>query len=86
MGCASNANKYPLREPVTRTLPNPPTYLAPVPLPKVRPGDNALVVIKERGQIVRRQNSIISEARKWYEGVKTTYSVSPVPKNRLFGF
>ncbi len=84
MGCASSG-RYPEREPLTRQLPNPPAYLAPVPLPKPRPGDNALVVIKQRGQIVKQQNMVISEARKWYEGVKQTYSVSPVEKLNWFG-
>lgn len=44
-----------------------------------------LVVAKQRGQIIKRQNRIITDTRKWIEGVRATYNESFIPKN-MFGF
>ncbi|KAH1283909.1 hypothetical protein KXX11_003201, partial [Aspergillus fumigatus] len=72
-------------EPGTRQLPAPPEYLQPQYAPKVREGDNMLIVAKQRGQIIKRQNRIITDTRKWIEGVRETYKESFIPKN-IFGF
>lgn len=44
-----------------------------------------LIVAKQRGQIIKRQNRIITDTRKWIEGVRETYKESFIPKN-IFGF
>lgn len=81
--CATNQRVAP--EPGTRKLPAAPEYLKPQYAPPVREGDNLLVVAKQRGQIISRQNRIIVDTQKWIEGVRQTYSESFIPKN-IFGF
>lgn len=81
--CATNKRTAP--EPGTRQLPPAPSYLQPIKAPPVKEGDNLLVVAKQRGQIINRQNRIIVDTQKWIEGVRQTYRESFIPKN-VFGF
>ncbi len=81
--CATSQRKAP--EPQTRQLPPPPDYLKPIHAPRVKKGDDLLIVAKQRGQIINRQNRVITDARIWIEGVRETYKESFTPKN-FFGF
>lgn len=72
-GCASNST---LREPVTRNIPGPPTYLQPAAVPPAREGTSPYVVAEQRKQVIVRQNSIIVGAKNAWTKMKTTYSKS----------
>ena len=84
-GCAS-FQKAPLREPVTRELPDPPAYLQPVEVPPAREGSNPFVVAEQRGAVIERQNVIIVRARDAWHTMKRTYSTSKgLIRRGLFG-
>lgn len=83
--CATGPNGVP--QVVTRQLPAPPAYLEPVNDPTVNPvkGQSAVSIAYQRGQVIRTQNKIIRGAKKWYLGVKKTYSDGPTFSER-YGF
>lgn len=72
-GCGSTA---PLREPVTRVIPGPPSYLQPVAVPPARVGSSPFVVSEQRKQVIVKQNRIITGARDAWQKMKSTYSKS----------
>ncbi len=65
-----------VREPVTRTIPGPPEYLRPAPVPPATKGKSAFVVSEERGAVIERQNIIIVGARNAWTKMKETYNTS----------
>lgn len=73
-GCASSGVVG--REPITRTIPSPPSYLQPVPVPVAREGASPFVVAEQRKQALGRANSIIVGARSAWSNMKTTYQKS----------
>lgn len=82
-GCASQA---PLREPVTRQLPDPPAYLQPVAKPPATEGVSPFIVSERRGQVIDQQNTIIVRAREAWHTMKRTYSTSKgLVRRSLFG-
>ncbi len=82
------SHQAPLREPVTRTIPGPPSYLKPEPIPgKVDSkgkGKSPFIVAEERGQVIGRQNTVIVAARDAWTKMKQTYSESLLKRN-IFG-
>lgn len=80
--CATN--NAPLREPVTRVIPDPPSYLQPVAVPPARVGASPYVVAEQRKQVIVQQNGIIVGARNAWQNLKATYGKSFVKKN-VFG-
>lgn len=82
-GCATGSN-LPLREPVTRNIPGPPSYLQPVAVPPARVGASPYVVAEQRKQVIVKQNSIIVGARNAWTNMKATYQKSFIQKN-IFG-
>lgn len=85
-GCASFGTRAPAREPVTRTLPPAPSYLRPEAVPPATVGKDLVVVAKERGKVIERQNKVIVKAKNlWNNTVRGIYSKSAVAKKRLFG-
>ncbi len=85
---AACAHQPPAREPVTRTIPGPPSYLKPAPIPaKVDSrgkGKSPFLVAEERGQVIGRQNVVITSARAAWIKMKQTYSESLLKRN-IFG-
>lgn len=79
--CASSA---PLREPVTRTIPGPPSYLQPAAVPPAKEGTSPYVVAEQRKQVIVRQNGVIVGARTAWNNMKATYQKSFLKKN-IFG-
>ena len=80
-GCASSA---PYREPVTRNIPGPPSYLQPVAVPPARIGTSPFIVAEQRKQVIVKQNGIIVGARDAWTKMKATYQKSFLKKN-IFG-
>lgn len=74
-GCATNGG-MPLREPVTRTIPGPPTYLQPAAVPPAREGSSPYVVAEQRKQVIVHQNKIITGAKAAWSKMKDTYHKS----------
>jgi hypothetical protein len=84
-GCGS-LQKPPLREPVTRELPDPPDYLRPAEVPPAREGSSPFVVSEQRGAVIERQNTVIVRAREAWHTMKRTYSTSKgLIRKGLFG-
>jgi len=71
--CASST---PYREPVTRVIPGPPSYLQPTAVPPATSGASPFVVAEQRKQVIVRQNSIIVGAKKAWAKMKETYGKS----------
>lgn len=67
------------REPITRALPNPPSYMSPVRVTPAKKGDDLYRVALSRRQALDKANTIIVSSRKWYLGVKENYSKNPEP-------
>jgi hypothetical protein len=44
---------------------------------KPKLGENALVVIKQRGQVIHKQNRIITAARRFIEDTKKRFATKP---------
>lgn len=80
-GCATNT---PIREPVTRNIPGPPSYLQPVAVPHAKKGDSPFVVAEQRKHVIVRQNTVIVNARSAWTNMKATYSKSFL-KRSVFG-
>lgn len=64
------------REPVTRTIPGPPSYLQPVAVPPAREGADPFVVSEQRKQALGKANTIIVGARSAWSNMKATYQKS----------
>jgi hypothetical protein len=83
--CAHNP---PAREPVTRQIPGPPDYLRPEPVPSTYDrsgkGKSPFIVAEERGQVIVRQNVVITAARGAWTDMKATYNKSFLKRN-IFG-
>lgn len=81
-------HQAPLREPVTRVIPGPPSYLKPEPKPSTvdsrGKGKSPFIVSEERGQVIDRQNTIIVSAKNAWDTMKKTYSESQLKRN-IFG-
>lgn len=71
-GCASQAG----REPVTRNIPGPPSYLQPAAIPPATVGTSPYVVAEQRKQVIVKQNTIITGARNAWTKMKETYRKS----------
>ena len=67
------------REPLTRQLPNPPSYMSPVRVTPAKKGDDVYRIALIRRQALNKANTIIAASRKWYIGVKENYSKNPEP-------
>lgn len=82
------AHQPPAREPVTRVIPGPPAYLKPEPIPATvdskGKGKSPFIVAEERGQVIKRQNVVITAARGAWDTMKQTYSESLLKRN-IFG-
>ena len=65
------------REPLTRQLPNPPSYMSPVRVSPAKKGDDTFRTALIRKQALDKANTIISASKKWYLGVKENYSKNP---------
>ena len=82
------AHVPPAREPVTRTIPGPPSYLRVQPVPSTvdsqGKGKSPFVVAEERKQVIGRQNTIISSTYEAWTSMKQTYSESLLKRN-IFG-
>lgn len=74
----------PAREPVTRVIPGPPSYLKPAAIPPSTPGSSPFVVAEKRKQVIVGQNTVIVGARNAWQRMKQTYSRSLL--KRKFGF
>ena len=78
-------HQSPAREPVTRNIPGPPDYLQPEPVPptvdRSGKGKSPFVVAEERGQVIVRQNVVITAARGAWNTMKDTYSKSLLKRN-----
>lgn len=72
-GCASQQG---YREPVTRNIPGPPSYLQPAAVPPARVGTSPYVVAEQRKQVIVKQNTIITGARNAWTKMKETYRKS----------
>lgn len=72
-GCATSP---PLREPVTRVIPGPPSYLQPAPVPRADVGASPYVVAEQRKQVIVSQNKIIAGAKNAWTKMKDTYHKS----------
>ena len=84
-GCGS-FQKPPLREPVTRELPDPPPYLQPAEVPPAREGVSPFVVSEQRKAVIQQQNYVIVRTREAWHTMKRTYSTSKgLIKRSLFG-
>lgn len=79
------AHSLPSREPATRTLPNPPSYLRTATVPPATPGKSVFVVSQQRADVIERQNYVISSTYNAWIAMKQTYSKSLVKKS-IFGF
>ena len=79
------AGRAPYREPVTRNIPGPPSYLQPAAIPPSA-GKNAFVVAEQRKQVIVSQNTVITSARRAWQGMKDTYSKSLLPRKKYLGF
>lgn len=77
-GCTSNPAG---REPVTRTIPGPPSYLQPVAVPPARAGVSPFIVSEQRKQALGTANTIIAGARGAWSKMKDTYSKSFLKRN-----
>jgi hypothetical protein len=66
----------PLREPVTRTIPGPPSYLQPAAVPPALAGSSPYVVAEQRKQVIVHQNKIITGAKAAWSKMKDTYRKS----------
>src|SRR5439155_12344774 len=82
-GCATTGNA-PAREPVTRELPNPPSYLQPAAVPPATEGVSPFVVSEQRKAVIERQNYVIVRAKDAWQTMKRTYSKSLIRKG-VFG-
>jgi hypothetical protein len=78
--CAGFGQRAPLREPVTRDIPPPPSYLKPAPVPTATVGASPFVVAEQRKQVIVKQNRIIVGAKKAWSGMKDIYGRSYVKK------
>ena len=67
------------REPITRALPNPPSYMSPVRVAPAKKGDDLYRTALLRRQALDKANTIIVSSKKWYLGVKENYSKNPEP-------
>ena len=72
--CASS--RLPAREPVTRVIPGPPSYLQPAAVPPASAGVSPFVVAEQRKQTIVRQNRIIVGAKEAWTKMKDTYRKS----------
>lgn len=83
-GCATMGT--PVREPVTRELPDPPAYLQPVEVPPAKQGVSPFVVSEQRGAVIEQQNYVIVKAREAWHTMKKTYSTSKgLIRKSIFG-
>lgn len=73
----------PSREPVTRNIPDPPSYLQPQSVPPARSGASPYVVAEQRKQVIVRQNTIITSARGAWTKMKATYQKSFLKRSIL---
>jgi len=64
------------REPITRTIPGPPSYLQPVAVPPARAGADPFIVSEQRKQAIGKANTIIVGARSAWSNMKATYQKS----------
>lgn len=71
--CAHNP---PLREPVTRVIPGPPSYAQPAAIPPATVGTSPYVVAEQRKQVIVRQNKVIVGLKSAWTKMKATYSKS----------
>jgi hypothetical protein len=78
--CAGFGQRAPLREPVTRDIPPPPSYLKPAAVPVATIGASPFVVAEQRKQVIVKQNKIIVGAKKAWSGMKNIYGKSYVKK------
>lgn len=86
LASCSSFQKPPLREPVTRELPDPPSYLQPAEVPPAREGTSPFVVAEQRGAVIERQNVVIVRAREAWHTMKKTYSTSKgLIRRSIFG-
>lgn len=74
----------PDREPVTRNIPNPPSFLKTSPVPPATPGKNVFVVSQERADVIERQNAVIRRTYNAWITMKETYQKSFLKKS-VFG-
>lgn len=82
--CATMGDGQPKREPVTRNLPDPPSYLQPAPVPPAPVGADPFVVSEQRKQVIVSQNKVIVGARSAWVKMKSTYQKSFLKRN-VFG-
>lgn len=76
LGACASLRGPPAREPVTRVIPGPPSYLQPVDVPPATAGTSPFVVSEQRKQVIVHQNGIIVGAKKAWSKMKETYSKS----------
>lgn len=67
----------PTAEPLTRKLPDIPSYMKPLPDPILKEGDDQFRTALVYKQKFRQANKIIVSGRKWYIGVQKNYSKAP---------
>ena len=79
-GCATSSS-LPAREPVTRVIPGPPSYLQPAAVPPAREGVSPFVVAEQRKQVIVQQNAVIVGARNAWTKMKATYQKSFLKRN-----
>jgi hypothetical protein len=84
-GCET-FSAIPAREPATRNLPPPPTYLQEAKVPPATPGTSPFVVAEQRKQVIEKQNIVIRGAKSAWTKMKATYQKSLVPRKKYLGF
>lgn len=80
-GCATRGA---IREPVTRNIPGPPSYLQPSEVPPARKGASPFVVAEQRKHVIVRQNTVITRARDAWTNMKATYNKSFLKRTSIF--
>lgn len=57
-------------------LPAAPAFMAPVPVPPVKVGDDARLAWKKTGAALSAANGQLAQSREWYIGVRGRYGSS----------
>jgi hypothetical protein len=70
-GCVTSA------APVSRSLPQAPSYLAPVPVPALTAGQDARSALARSRGALSDANGRLTASREWYDGVRRSYGSGP---------
>lgn len=60
--------------PLQVSLPAPPAYMQPVPVPNVHKGQDARQAVAQARQSLSQANGRLTESRSWYETLRKDYA------------